>query len=212
MSQRTRRNHLMRLTRSPLLILCIFVSAMLIPSQLPATVLAAAHNCGKERWDVKTVSDPAASQIRLTPLDVTVTQLQALKFPLKTWAPHSRRQPPVEFTVYRAQVRLIEYHQEPDHDFHVVVAEPTDNSKTMIVELPDPACPGASGSPMHATLSAVRQTFVDHYGHPPTGRDFSPVPGHPVVNLTGVGFFDKLHGQRGVAPNGIELHPVLSVP
>jgi hypothetical protein len=27
--------------------------------------------------------------------------------------------------------------------------------------------------------------------------------------VTGVGFFDAMHGQAGVAPNGIELHPVL---
>ena len=31
-----------------------------------------------------------------------------------------------------------------------------------------------------------------------------------TATLTGVGFFDELHGQTGVAPNGIELHPVLS--
>ena len=31
------------------------------------------------------------------------------------------------------------------------------------------------------------------------------------VRLTGVGFFDRVHGQSGVAPNGIELHPVLNV-
>jgi hypothetical protein len=30
------------------------------------------------------------------------------------------------------------------------------------------------------------------------------------VRLTGVGFWDEIHGQTGVAPNGIELHPVLS--
>ena len=28
--------------------------------------------------------------------------------------------------------------------------------------------------------------------------------------MTGVAFFDFLHGQTGVAPNGIELHPVLA--
>jgi len=27
--------------------------------------------------------------------------------------------------------------------------------------------------------------------------------------VTGVAFFDFLHGQTGVAPNGIELHPIL---
>jgi len=31
------------------------------------------------------------------------------------------------------------------------------------------------------------------------------------VTVTGVGFFDFLHGQTGVAPNGIELHAVLDV-
>jgi hypothetical protein len=31
------------------------------------------------------------------------------------------------------------------------------------------------------------------------------------VQITGVGFFDFIHGQTGVAPNGIELHPVLSI-
>jgi hypothetical protein len=31
------------------------------------------------------------------------------------------------------------------------------------------------------------------------------------VTVTGVGFFDRIHGQTGVAPNGIELHPVLDI-
>ena len=30
------------------------------------------------------------------------------------------------------------------------------------------------------------------------------------VRVRGVGFWDEVHGQTGVAPNGIELHPVLS--
>jgi hypothetical protein len=28
-----------------------------------------------------------------------------------------------------------------------------------------------------------------------------------MVELTGIGFFDRLHGETGQAPNGIELHP-----
>jgi hypothetical protein len=31
-----------------------------------------------------------------------------------------------------------------------------------------------------------------------------------TATITGVGFFDKKHGQRGVADNGIELHPLLA--
>jgi hypothetical protein len=29
--------------------------------------------------------------------------------------------------------------------------------------------------------------------------------------LDGIGFPDELHGQTGVAPNGIELHPLLGI-
>jgi hypothetical protein len=32
------------------------------------------------------------------------------------------------------------------------------------------------------------------------------------IELTGVGFFDRVHGQMGVSQsNGIELHPILKV-
>ncbi len=31
------------------------------------------------------------------------------------------------------------------------------------------------------------------------------------VQITGIGMFDFLHGQTGVAPNGIELHPVIDI-
>jgi hypothetical protein len=29
--------------------------------------------------------------------------------------------------------------------------------------------------------------------------------------VTGVGFFDRVHDQMGVAKNGIELHPILDI-
>ena len=31
------------------------------------------------------------------------------------------------------------------------------------------------------------------------------------MKITGVGMFDFLHGQTGVAPNGIEVHPILDI-
>jgi len=31
------------------------------------------------------------------------------------------------------------------------------------------------------------------------------------VTVMGVGFYDPIHGQEGVAPNGIELHPILEI-
>ena len=38
----------------------------------------------------------------------------------------------------------------------------------------------------------------------------SPVTLTGTATITGVGFFDVIHGQTGVAPNGIELHPALT--
>jgi hypothetical protein len=32
-----------------------------------------------------------------------------------------------------------------------------------------------------------------------------------IVDITGIGFFDKIHGQTSVARNGIELHPILRI-
>jgi len=31
------------------------------------------------------------------------------------------------------------------------------------------------------------------------------------VEITGIGFFDRPHGQTGRAPNNIEIHPILSI-
>jgi hypothetical protein len=41
----------------------------------------------------------------------------------------------------------------------------------------------------------------------PAASSFTQLKGEATIR--GVGFFDFLHGQTGVAPNGIELHPVL---
>ena len=41
----------------------------------------------------------------------------------------------------------------------------------------------------------------------PNNSSFTHLTGKATIR--GVGFFDFLHGQTGVAPNGIELHPVL---
>src|SRR5438034_6367879 len=41
----------------------------------------------------------------------------------------------------------------------------------------------------------------------PSSSQFTSISGS--ASVTGVGFFDFLHRQTGVAPNGIELHPVI---
>jgi hypothetical protein len=52
----------------------------------------------------------------------------------------------------------------------------------------------------------------------PAAAELSPAAMAPAltrvtepVTLQGLGFFDFAHGQDGVAPNAIELHPVISI-
>ena len=75
----------------------------------------------------------------------------------------------------------------------------------MIAEIPDPVCVGA-GSPFAPGIQNARSEFDARYT-PTTSFQVANIP----VEVMGVGFFDFQHGQTGVAPNGIELHPVLDV-
>ncbi len=98
---------------------------------------------------------------------------------------------------------LVEYKLETDSDYHLVLSD--GNGHTMIAEIPDPTCVG-SGSPLAGGITTARNEFDAKY-KPTSSFQTANVP----VTVTGVGFFDFLHGQTGVAPNGIELHAVQDV-
>jgi hypothetical protein len=102
---------------------------------------------------------------------------------------------------------LVEAKRETDRDIHLVIADPNNRQHTMIVELPDVVCRGPANSVKRAQMLAARQAFERRCGVPSRSH-FGRLRGNAVI--TGAGFFDRLHHQRGVAPNGIELHPVLS--
>src|SRR5205085_10980267 len=78
--------------------------------------------------------------------------------------------------------------------------------RTMMVELPAPQCVGSSRSPFLPAIRAVRRAFVGRF-HPTATWQRPRIR----ARIAGVGFFDFRHGQSGVAPNAIELHPVLSM-
>jgi hypothetical protein len=63
----------------------------------------------------------------------------------------------------------------------------------MIAEAPSPACIARAKLVRRVQMRAARRA----------------VRVCRRARVTGVAFFDYLHGQIGVAPNAIELHPVL---
>lgn len=170
--------------------------------QLVARPYTTTGSCGVERWSVKTGTDADNGLINLnSTTSTTIAALDAMPAPSNL--PANNRVQPTETTVYQINATLTEYKLEADSDYHLVMSDGAGN--TMIGEIPDPACVGA-GSPLLSGIQKARGEFDAKYT--PTGSFKSA--NVPVI-LTGVGFFDFLHGQTGVAPNGIELHAVLDV-
>lgn len=168
------------------------------PASKPTT------DCGRERWPVKTLSDPDAPKVKLTPRPTTIAALTRLRAP--KIGSSTKRVRGVETTTYKVVARLVSYKREKDRDIHLVIADPA-TASTMIVEFPDPTCSAVRRSKQRARMSKARRAIEKACGTP-SASAFRSLTG--TATITGVGFFDELHGQRGVAPNGIELHPVIS--
>ena len=150
---------------------------------------------------MKTLSDADRERVNLRPVNTTIEALIAIQRPV---GPSAGRADPIEVTVYRVDARLLWLFTEADNDYHLVLASPRDTTLTMIAEVPDPGCAGACASGFASVYAQVRQKLLDYLNSPQSVA-------RPLVRITGVGFFDYIHSQRGVAPNGIELHPVLAV-
>ena len=188
-----------------LLIPAFALSVALLPrsaAQPPSAHIAA--TCGEERWPVKTLSDPREKLVNYKPHDSSIGRLR--KKPHPHVGPNTKRIKGVETANYRVAARLVEMKLEDDHDIHLVIAVPSAPKKTMIVEFPDTTCNGASSSPKRAKMASARSAVIAACGQPSSSH-FTHLNGRATI--TGVGFFDIPHGQTGVAPNAIELHPVL---
>jgi hypothetical protein len=175
--------------RLPLLAL-VLLCALPLRSALSQTT-----RCGVERWPVKILADPDAQQVNRDPLPATVTQLRGLQrqpgaLPLRGRLSGPERQ------VFRVRATVTRIITEDDGDWHLVLADPDNPSATMVAEIPDSAC--AYGTPDASRFAAAR-------------RDMHAAGRNALVEFDGVGFYDFLHGQRGMAPNGVEIHPVLHV-
>ena len=163
---------------------------------------ARAQSCGVERWSVKTGTDADAGAIALNaPQSNTIATLRS--WPAPNPIPPNNRVAPYETTVWVINATLTQYKLESDSDIHLVLQDAS--GLTMIAEIPSPGCVGSS-SPVASGISNARAQFQAVYT-PTTSFQTANVP----VRVTGVGMFDFLHGQTGVAPNGIELHPVIDI-
>ena len=151
--------------------------------------------CGVQRWPVKVLLDEDTALVDFTPRLTTVGALGELPRP-EGRIPSRGRAAPYELQTFTVRARIKEVRVEGDADWHLVLEDTAAAGATMIAEVPDSAC--ALGTRWAATYAEVRRTLRG-------------VPRHGMVDITGVGFFDHPHQQRGAAPNNVELHPVIKV-
>jgi hypothetical protein len=177
----------------PLIVVMLFVCA------LPGR---AAGQCGVERWSVKTGTDADSGLVNInstTATAISTMTAQAAPSPI----PANNRVQPTETTVWVITATLTQYKLESDSDYHLILDDGAGH--TMIAEIPAPSCVG-SGSPFLSGITHARSQF-DAAFTATTSFQTANIP----VKITGIGMFDFLHGQTGVAPNGIELHPVIDI-
>jgi hypothetical protein len=164
-----------------------------------------AFACGTERWAVKVGTDRDAHRVDLDPETTTIADLTAITPPQHPNSRKSSRFTPTELKTFRITGVLTVIKKEKDEDYHLVIADPDDEELTMIVESAAPGC--ATDSQFEQQITDVRRAIDEKLGTI-KGKKKNP---NVTVTVTGVGFFDPIHGQEGVAPNGIELHPLLSI-
>lgn len=145
---------------------------------------SSAAACGVERWTVKTLQDrPRLLHNRTTTVQFLVTR------PAPHPLPTTRL--PFERHVYTVVAAVTLVRQEDDSDLHIVLQA---GGQHMIAEAPSPSC-DSKATPYRRKQMKVARNQVRLC---------------PKARVTGVAFFDFKHGQTGVAPNAIELHPILA--
>ncbi len=122
----------------------------------PPEITCGIH-CGTERWQIKTVSDPDASLINWTPEHTSVAALVGQPAP----AALDDTRADAEKKVYSVEAVLLgwkaETGQHGDRDFHLVLADPADLSRTLIAEVPSSECVGACKSSQAQNFIQARQ-------------------------------------------------------
>jgi hypothetical protein len=169
-------------------------------------VIASAQ-CGKERWNVKTLSDKDTQKVDFKHIIKTTVNSQ-VNLPKPVKIPKNLPRQNTEYNVYAIDCYIIEYKMEEDNDIHIVLRDLKTNA-TMVAEVPSPLCPEVQKTSSYKQFEELYNWFTLNIGKP--GSSFKTLSKPMKVRITGVGFYDFIHGQRGMAPNGREIHPVLSI-
>jgi hypothetical protein len=186
--------------RAAALVTFLAAAAVLAATTKPVSARRAAPACGHDLFDLKTFSDARRNLVYLRPVQTTVGAIAARRRPRQTPTARARG---FERHVLRVTAEITEYKLEPDSDIHMILF---DKGVYMIAEMPSPACLPRTTRQRRAITNA-RKYFEQRCGAATNQwRSLGA-----VADISGVGFWDTPHGQRGHAPNYAELHPVTHI-
>jgi hypothetical protein len=173
----------------------------------PETRYSRQAPCGKQRWDVKNLIDPAAVRVNLTPVLTTVDRLRGLARP-RTISGRAPRTAPVEFKTYKVTAQLVEAKRAQSLEIVLIIRD-RHSGHTMIVAFPDTGCSEVGRGDEAGDIHSAYDSFSAYCTPVLSTRGYTRLRG--TAAITGVGYFDVRHPkpERGAAPNGIQLRPVL---
>ena len=189
------------------ILILFMVSGIMIYAQKDST------KCGIWRWDVKTLTDQdGADLLSKTPTPSSIGELVKEKPPKVLFATEQTdgkiSRYPSENQVVEIIAYVTEVMDEIDNSaIHFVLKSPN-SGKTMVGEIPDPACPKFDKFPQ----------LKDHFTK--TRQDGNTIwnmlnkTKKPVkVKITGVPFWDGILPQRlaGASKYFREIHPILTI-
>lgn len=187
----------------------VFLVAFLVvlSFSIPISAQDCGVHCGAERWKVKSLTDGWIEYLDETEVPKTINWLRTRTRPSSL--PNSHRLIGIETMTFRVRGVVLSFKKEDDQDFHVVIAQSNNHSRTIIIEFKDPQCTEVCSSEFKDQIVQARNDFIAKFGTPTTS--FTELDDPVLIEVVGVGFFDRMHGQRGRAlPSGIELHPIIS--
>jgi hypothetical protein len=158
---------------------------------------------GVERWDVKTLTDIDSKKVNFKADTVTIDYLTKIQPDRKIGNKLPRFG--IEFKTYVIICGIREYRREEDGDYHLVLYDLKDTTKTMIGEIPLTFCSTVAKSKYAKKFEQSSDYFEQKI------MDKKNKTKKEVYKIYGPAFYDKKHGQLGLAPNGIEIHPILSI-
>jgi hypothetical protein len=174
-----------------------FIAAIVSLFLLPRLAFAA---CPIDRANVRSASDTDAALIEPAVFPATIDYLRTIPPPRPL--PQDGRVAPVETTIYSVVATLIAYRLTPEGEIHLVLSD--EERRTMTAVIPAVACAG--GSRFLSNIAAARATFEQRYVPTEVFREV-----RQPIEVQGVAFFEFFRGQRGLATNGISLHPVTAI-